>query len=202
VFSYPGHLRLGGTVISIIVRNASPDEVVVTLIDPLPGAVLSTVLPTFTWSSPFPEVTLSVYEKLPSHMSANEAVSGIPHLVMPLSGPSTFTYPPTASRHLEMGKTYAWQVTTTVRTNRGNVERPSEVRVFRILPPSQVLRDLEDLLNGLGGAGLGTLSTLLGMGWVPKGDITLDGKTLSPEEVAKLLKDLASKNIPVKVRVE
>jgi hypothetical protein len=202
VYTSPGHARLGGTVIQIVIRNSSPDEVVVTLIDPLPGAVLSTILPTFSWSSPYPNVTLSVYEKLPSMHSPQEAVTGVPHLVMPLTGASTFTYPPTAARHLEMGKTYVWQVTTKVRTNRGDVDRPSEVRAFRILPPSQTLQELEDLLNGLGGAELGTLSTLLGMGWIPQGDITLDGKTLSVEDVAKLLKDLAAKKTPVKARVE
>ena len=196
------NVLLGSVVKQINIRNSSPNEVVVTLIDPLPGAVIPTVLPTFTWSSPYPDVTLRVYEKLPIHHSPEEAITGIPFLIQPLSGLSTFTYPASASRHLEIGKTYVWYVTTRVKTNRGTVDRASEIRVFRLFPPNQTLADLLELMNSLGGDGLGTITTLLNMGWVPNGDITLDGITLSGPDVVKLLKQLAAQNTSIAVRVE
>jgi hypothetical protein len=43
----------------ISIRNASPDEVVITLLDPQPGAVISSIAPTFSWSSPNPKVKTS-----------------------------------------------------------------------------------------------------------------------------------------------
>ncbi|MBI3005117.1 MAG: hypothetical protein HYY49_06825, partial [Ignavibacteriales bacterium] len=135
---------------TITIRNASPEEVVVTLLDPQPGAIIATVLPTFSWSSPNPKVKLWVYEKLPVHQSAQEAVTGIPYLNTELVGANTFTYPADAPRRLEQNKTYVWFVETEVSTNRGTVRRRSELNIFRIQTSNPQQQAVEQFLNSLG----------------------------------------------------
>ena len=202
--AYPknSNTLIGSATKEINIRNASPDEVVVSLIDPQPGAVLSTLIPTFSWSSPNADVTLLVYEKLPIHRTPQEATTGIPHLKIDLAGVSTYTYPVTGARRLENGKTYVWLVRTKVKTNRGAVERDSELRVFRLQMGDERVQQLERFLNALGGNAAGTLSTLENMGWIPRGDITLDGKRLTKEELNRLLTDLGARNVQLQVRVE
>ncbi len=186
----------------INVRNASPEEVVVSLIDPQPGAVVATLLPTFSWSSPNSDVTLMVYEKLPVQRTPQEATAGIPHLNVDLSGVSTYTYPLSGARRLENGKTYVWFVRTKVKTNRGAVNRDSDLRVFRVQMGDERAQQLEQFLNTLGGNAAGTLATLESMGWIPRGEMTLDGKRLTMEDLNKLLNELNAKNVQLQVRVE
>ncbi len=186
----------------INIRNASPDEVVVSLIDPQPGAIVATLLPTFSWSSPNPDVTLMVYEKLPVQRTPQEATTGIPHLSVDLNGVSTYTYPLSGARRLENGKTYVWFVRTKVKTNRGTVNRDSELRVFRVQMGDERVQQLEQFLNTLGGNAAGTLATLESMGWIPRGEMTLDGKRLTMEDLNKLLNELTAKNVQFQVRVE
>ncbi|MBI4428679.1 MAG: hypothetical protein HY562_06135 [Ignavibacteriales bacterium] len=196
--SFPG----SRTIKTITIRNASPDEVIVTLLDPQPGAIVATILPTFSWSSPNPKVKLSVYEKLPVHQSAQEAVTGIPYLNVDLVGLSTYTYPADAPRRLEQNKTYVWFVETEVSTNRGTVRRRSELNVFRIQTSNPQQQAVEQLLNSLGSSAAGTFATLQNIGWSPSGDLTLDGKRLTREELANLITRLTGQNIEFHLRVE
>jgi len=187
---------------TITIRNASPDEVIVTLLDPQPGAIIGTILPTFSWSSPNPKVKLSVYEKLPVHQSAQEAVTGIPYLNTELNGASTFTYPADAPRRLEQNKTYVWFVETEVTTNRGTVRRRSELNVFRIQTSNPQQQAVEQLFNSLGSAASGTFATLQNIGWSPTGDLTLDGRRVTREDLANLITKLQGSNIQFQLRVE
>ncbi|MEK6565572.1 MAG: hypothetical protein AABZ41_02580 [Bacteroidota bacterium] len=199
--------RSGTTVLgrirkTIRIRNASPDEVVVTLLDPQPGAVISSIAPTFSWSSPNPKIKLSVYEKLPVHQTPQEATTGIPYLAVELNGLSTLTYPANAPRRLEQNRTYVWFVETEVTTNRGPVRRRSELNVFRIQLSNPQQQAVEQLFNGLGSSAQGTYATLQGIGWLPSGEISLDGKRLTRDELAGLITKTAGQSIQFKVRVE
>ncbi|MBM4167827.1 MAG: hypothetical protein FJ215_01515 [Ignavibacteria bacterium] len=189
--------RVGGTTRSVNIQNAATSEVQVTLIDPLPGAAVSTPFPTFSWTSDKPQVTLYVYEKLRANQSPEEAITGVPHLTSQLTNQTTLTYPPMASRRLEPGKSYFWYVETAVSTNRGVEKRQSEIRLFRIVLDNAFALLVDQALNSLGGQAAGTMATLSQMGWVPKGNPTVDGRTISREELRALLNALRNYTIRV-----
>ena len=193
---------LGSAQKTINVQNASSSEVQVTLIDPPAGGVLATAFPTFSWTSEKPEVTLFVYEKLPIHRSPEEAITGIPYLKQQISGSQVFTYPPDAARRLQDGKTYYWFVETSVTTNRGVEKRQSEIRMFRVRLDNTLAQTIEQLLNQMGGGASGTIGTLVQMGWNPSPPVTLDGRTLSREELIALFQKLATEGIKVQLHVE
>jgi hypothetical protein len=174
--------------------------VVVTLVSPEHGSSVPTPFPTFTWTSQKPKVTLYVYEKLPVHRSAEEAVTGIPYLKLELNGISTFTYPADAARRLEVGKTYLWFVETEVVTTRGNLSRRSEVRLFRVQAGGGD-NALTRLLSTLPGDVAGQLQQLIQDGWIPSG-VTLDGRPLNQGELTALFQQLARNNTEVNFRVE
>jgi hypothetical protein len=193
---------VGKTQKVITVRNASPEEVQVNLIDPQPGATIASTLPTFSWNSPNPKVTLYVYEKLPVHQSPQEAITGIPYLKQDVEGRQTLTYPTDAQRRLEQNKTYVWYVETAVTTNRQTIQKRSEVRLFRIQTENQQSQVIQELMNNLGGAVSGTFSTLQSIGWQPTGRMTLDGKPLTLDDLKALITKLAAQNTQVTVRIE
>ncbi len=186
----------------IAVRNASPDEVQVNLIDPQPGAVVSTTFPTFSWSSSSTDVTLYVYEMLPIYQSLQDALTGIPCLQQEVTGTQTFTYPATAARRLEQNKSYVWFVQAAVTTNRQTVQRQSELRLFRIQLSNQADQDISNIMNNFGSSAAGTFATLQSMGWIPSGTMTLDGKPLTLDELKALVAQLTANNVQVTVRVE
>lgn len=200
VFLASNNLSLGRTQYDLIVRNASAEEVLITLIDPQPGEVIHTTSPQFTWRADR-ECEVHIYERLPMMRSAQDAVSGVPHAVINAGSSQTTSYS-TAGRRLEYGKTYVWFVRTTVRTNRGDEFRDSEIRSFRILAAGQDMGALRDALDVSDEALAGTLSTLESIGWNPNGDITLDGKPISREEAKAVLRAVAAKKKPISVRVE
>ena len=193
--------KLGAVRKVITVRNASEQEVVITLVSPEQGAAVSTPFPTFSWSSEKPEVVLFVYEKLPIHRSPEEAVTGIPYLKRALSGLSTFTYPADADRRLEIGKAYYWFVETKVLTSRGNLSRRSEIRLLRVLPGGGASNPLLLALSTMGGDIATQLGNLIQDGWQPS-RATIDGSPASVADVNTLLQRLARENVQVKVSIE
>ena len=192
---------LGSTQKIITVRNASPDEVQITLIDPQPGQVVPTSFPTFSWATSNSNVTLFVYEMRPSYGSLQDAITGVPYLQQDISGSQTFTYS-TNARHLDAGKSYVWFVQAAVVTNRQTVQRQSEIRLFRVQSDNNSGQDVSNLLNGIGGSAAGTFATLQNMGWVPAGTMTLDGKPLSLDDLKALVAKLTAQNVQITVRVE
>ncbi|MBF8248822.1 MAG: hypothetical protein HW374_1622, partial [Bacteroidetes bacterium] len=107
-----------------------------------------------------------------------------------------------APRRLEQNRTYVWFVETEVTTNRGPVRRRSELNVFRIQLSNPQQQAVEQLFNGLGSAAQGTYATLQGIGWLPSGEISLDGKRMTRDELAGLITKTAGQSIQFKVRVE
>ncbi|HLF19519.1 MAG TPA: hypothetical protein VI704_01900, partial [Bacteroidota bacterium] len=142
------------------------------------------------------------YEKLPVHQSPQEAVTGIPYLNVDLVGANTYTYPADAPRRLEQNKTYVWFVETEVSTNRGTVRRRSEVNVFRIQTANPQQQAVEQFFNSLGNVAAGTFATLQGIGWTPSGDLTLDGRRLTREDLNNLITRLTGQNVEFQLRVE
>jgi hypothetical protein len=191
-----------GTQKTITIRNASPDEVQVNLIDPQPGAVVSTTLPTFSWSSANSNVTLYVFEMLRVYQSIEEAITGIPYLKQDISGAQSFAYPANALRLLEQNKSYVWFVEASVTTNRQTIQRRSEIRLFRIQSDNRANQEISDMMNNFGNTVAGTFSTLQSIGWIPNGTITLDGKPLTLDELKALVAKLTAQNVQVTVRVE
>lgn len=201
-YSSTSNPPIGRVARTIEIKNASVSEVQVTLIEPQEGAVIPTTLPAFSWNSEKPNVTLYIYEKLPIHQSPQEAITGIPHLKIDLTGMSTFVYPPDAPRRLEPNKGYYWYVETSVSTNRGIEKRQSEIRFFRIKLENQWERALEQVFANMGGNAAGTFATMQNIGWLPTGQVLLDGRTLTREEFIALISSLVQSNTPVTVRVE
>lgn len=204
-----GGAQVGRASKAIEIRNASVSEVQVTLIDPPQGASLQTTLPTFSWNSEKPNVTLYIYEKLPIHRSPEEAVTGIPHLKVDLSGVSTFTYPSNAPRRLEENKGYYWYVETSVSTNRGIEKRQSEIRFFRIVPASAgtdaasnpfvtLLQRLSENDENLRSA----LNRLIVAEWQPTGTVLVDGRRISQDEFVQLVNRLVQSGIRIQVKTE
>ncbi len=192
--------QLGRAQYDLIVRNASPDEVIVALLDPQPGEVIHTTNPTFTWRADR-ECEVHIYERLPMQRSLQDAIAGVPHAIIKAGNAQTVSYA-LAGRRLEYGKTYVWFVRTIVRTNRGDETRDSELRSFRILPAGQSIDALREVLTADDGVISGTLATLESMGWELNGEITLDGKPISQDEAKALLRRLASQKVKIAVRVE
>lgn len=197
-----GGNRLGFQTQTVEVKNASAGEVSITLVEPQDGAVLGTVLPTFSWTAEKPTARLKVYEKLPQHQSPQDAVSGLPHLDTEVTG-STFVYPLTG-RKLEPGKSYYWFIESIVSTNRGDQTKQSEIRMFRIqsTDASVVLRMLARLLSTYGGDLASALSSIENMGIQLTGEMTKDGTRITREEVAQLFDQFLRTNTQLQVRVE
>ena len=193
---------LGSQTKTVEVKNSSAAEVAVTLLDPMDGSVISTVLPTFSWTAEKTTARIRIFEKLPQYQSAQDAISGIPHLVQLVNG-STLTYPPDA-RKLEPGKTYYWFVETDVTTNRGIQVKQSEIRMFRVMSGNFaiILQMLERLFSSYGGYLSAMVTTMQEMGLEFTGDITKDGTRISREELAQLFNQFITNSTKIAARVE
>jgi hypothetical protein len=199
-----GITPLGTKTIYITIRNASPDEVQVTLESPQDQEVIATTFPTFNWSAENPDspAKISVYEMLAIHRSPQEATNGVPHLIAEVKGTNSFTYPTNAPRRLEQGKRYVWFVTKHVKTNRGNVKRESPIYRFRIATDDPLTRALEQFTSIVGGDLQATFQQLQAMGWTPTGQIILDGRSITGEEFKLLVERLVRENKVVTIKIE
>lgn len=193
--------EIGGIEKTISIRNASENEVGITLVSPEQGAIVPTPFPTFSWSSEKPNVILYVYEKLPIHRSPEEAVTGIPYLKRELKGLTTFTYPADAERRLEIGKSYYWFLEMEVFTSRGTLKRSSEIRLFRVLPGGSRANALLLALSTMGGDVATQLANLIRDDWQPTA-ATIDGNSANAADVNALLQRLVRENADVKVSIE
>jgi hypothetical protein len=194
--------RLGGGSRTVQVRNSSAGDVNITLLEPQDGASVNSLLPTFSWTTEKPRARLKVYEKLPHHQSAQEAVTGIPHLSVNVET-NVFNYPPDA-RKLETGKTYYWFVEALVSTNRGDEVKQSEIRAFRIQSANMTALSLllERLLSTYGADLAPVLVSMQSMGLQLTGDVTLDGGRVTREELARLFDSFVTNQTKLSVRIE
>ena len=167
--------------------------------DPKDGEFFSNLVPTFSWTTGAPNVTVRVFEALPTHRSKQDALTGgNPNLVRDLTGITSLTYPADAERQLQQDKAYVWQVDAKVITNRGEIKRSSIPFVFRITD-DKVGQMLDNFLNAFSGSASATYSTLRAnpsnwVYWSAYGQITLDGSTITETDLQSLLNDLASRS--------
>lgn len=110
----------GGTILGEycqeeIIRPFSPTE----LASPMNAADISTKFPILTWKPPFPadrdaiQYSLRLVPKLPKQKPIEAIEKNAPLLIRTIIGSTFLPYPADATG-LETGKTYAWQIATTV----------------------------------------------------------------------------------------
>ncbi|MCI0706436.1 MAG: DUF928 domain-containing protein [Ignavibacteriae bacterium] len=192
----------GRNSITVKVRNSSAGDVALTLLEPQDAASLTSLLPTFSWSSDKQRNRLKVFEKLPHHQSPNEAVTGIAHLSEEVNG-TVLTYPPNA-RKLEVGKTYYWFVESLVSTNRGDEAKRSEIRTFRIQSANMTALSLliEQLFSTYGADLAPVLVSMQSMGLQLSGEVTLDGGRMTRDDLARLFDSFVQNQTKLSVRIE
>jgi hypothetical protein len=199
---------LGQDAKTITVSFSTPDEVFVEINDPKNGSFFNNLAPTFSWTTGESNVTVSVYEALPTQRSPQDALSGgNPCLVRNIQGQTSLTFPSDAQRQLSQNKSYVLQIQAIVSTNRGNVMQSSLPVVFR-LSDDKVGQMLDNFLNAFSGSASATYSTLRAdpnnwIAWSPYGSITFDGNTLTETDLQSLINDLASRpDLKIQLGVE
>ena len=193
---------------TITVSFSTADEVFVEINDPKNGSFFNNLAPTFSWTTGESNVTISVYEALPTQRSPQDALAGgNPCLVRNVQGQTSLTYPSDAQRQLAQNKSYVLQVQAIVSTNRGNVKQSSLPIVFRI-SDDKIGQTLDNFLNAFSGSASATYSTLRAdpnnwIVWPPYGNITLDGSTLTETDLQSLVNDLTSRSdLKVQLSIE
>jgi len=175
-----------GTTFQIIISNPST----VQLLSPMEGDSFVNPFPLFQWQYDGPSSRISVFEKLPGQASLEEAASGIPHLTATVQGTS-FQYPSSGSRILELGKTYAWFVEGLTGATGGTVALKSELRSFTVSGNggsslSSLLDELERALPQY----QSLFDQIRAQGLTPSGTIRLNGSAISTAELMNLLNKL------------
>ncbi len=185
---------------SIIVTNPSRIELAL----PMDQGSVSTLFPHFQWMANVDTVVLSVYEKLPSQVSPEDVVSGVPYLrvTVPNStspAPGSFNYPPSGPgvRPLQDGRTYYWYVQTPGSASRGSGLR-SDIWSFTIgsvnspAPGGTQGGDINSVATAalksfLTGTPYSYLVSQIGM---LTGQATYDGNEISTDELIDILKNM------------
>jgi len=199
---------LGQDAKTVTVSFSTADEVFVEINDPKNGSFFNNLAPTFSWTTGESNVTISVYEALPTQRSPQDALAGgNPCLVRNVQGQTSLTYPSDAQRQLAQNKSYVLQVQAIVSTNRGNVMQSSLPIVFRI-SDDKIGQTLDNFLNAFSGSASATYSTLRAdpnnwIVWPPYGNITLDGSTLTETDLQSLVNDPTSRSdLKVQLSIE
>jgi hypothetical protein len=165
----------------------------VDLLSPFDGERVVTRFPLFQWRSDTRRVNLKVFEIPQGARSREEAITGIPHLEMPVSDINQFFYPQSGAgvRALEPGKSYVWFVEGLYRTS-ANVEEGilSELFEFTIVDPaefssSDYFRMQLERLFGSEYADI--LRRLEQEGFEFTGDIFLDGAPINTAEFSLIV---------------
>jgi hypothetical protein len=185
---------------SIIVTNPSRIELAL----PMDQGNVSTLFPHFQWMANVDTVVLSVYEKLPSQVSPEDVVSGVPYLrvTVPNStspAPGSFNYPPSGPgvRPLQNGRTYYWYVQVPGSVSRGSGLR-SDIWSFTIGSMgsaaqsgtqggninSEATAALKSFLSGTPYSYLASRISML------TGQATYDGNEISTDELIDILKNM------------
>ncbi len=181
---------------TIVVTNPSQIDLAL----PIDQGNITTLFPHFQWSSNVDTVVLSVYEKLPSQMSPEDVVSGVPFLrvTVPNSSspsPGSFNYPPSGPgvRLLQNSKTYYWYVEIPSSATRGSGIR-SDIWSFTIggQDTSMAGGDINDqatiaLKSFLSGTDYRDLVAKIEM---LTGQATYDGSTISTQELIDILQNI------------
>jgi len=159
------------------------------LLSPADGDQYVNEFPLFQWQFDGTQSTISIFEKLPSQSSLEEAASGVPQLSATVATTS-FQYPGAGARKLQSGGTYVWFVEGLVGTAGGTpIVYKSALRSFKVttgapLSPSNVLDELERVLGPNRKA---LFDQIRAEALSPTGVIRVGGSTISNVDLVKLL---------------
>jgi hypothetical protein len=148
--------------------------------------------PLFQWNFDGKGSRLSVYEKLPTHSSLEEATSGIPQLVTELSSTS-YLYPGAGVRPLEPGKTYVWFVEGLYGTSGGAGSTiRSKLRSFTIATGSDpsLVTILDELERALGSKYKPLFDQIRNNGQAPTGVIKLNGVPMNTVDLLRYVNQI------------
>jgi hypothetical protein len=170
---------------SIYLTNPSSIE----LLSPVDGDQYVNEFPLFQWQFDGSQSTISIFEKLPSQSTLEEAASGVPQLTATVSTTS-FQYPSAGVRKLEPGGTYVWFVEGLVGTAGGSpIVYKSAIRSFRVTTggPLTLANMLDELERVLGPSRVGVFDQIRSEGLSPTGVIRIGGTTITNLDFVKLL---------------
>ncbi len=185
---------------NIIVTNPSRIELAL----PMDQGSVSTLFPHFQWMANVDTVVLSVYEKLPSQVSPEDVVSGVPYLRMTVPNstspvPGSFNYPPYGPgvRPLKNGRTYYWYVQIPGSASRGSGLR-SDIWSFTIgsMDSAELGGTQGGNINSMATAALKSFLTgtpysyLVSQISMLTGQATYDGNEISIDELIDILKNM------------
>jgi len=146
--------------------------------------------PLFQWTFDGPQSRISIFEALPNQASLEEATNGVPHVKTEVAGTS-FLYPSAGVRPLEPGKTYVWFVEGLVGSTGGpGSSIKSKLRSFTVAAggTNVALQSLlDDLEKALGPAHKATFDRIREGLLSPTGQLTLDGKSITVNELIELI---------------
>ena len=171
---------------SFVLTNPSRVE----LVFPLHGDRGVGEFPLFQWTFDGPRSRISIYESLPNQASLEEATSGVPHVASEVNGTS-FLYPSAGVRPLEPGKTYVWFVEGlfgSTGSPGGSIK--SNLRSFTVAAggTNAALESLlADLEKALGPSHKATFDRIRANLLSPTGQLTLDGKSITVNELVELI---------------
>ncbi len=158
----------------------------------------SSLLPQFQWESRAGRFSFRLCPVLPGDASGEEAMENQPvyedlDFSTGFTGTHSYLYPPSAEV-LDHGRSYCWQVEAIVYTSSGELRFPSEIYCFE-MEAGASLTPYDDLLHAL----LlllppGMLDDVLAklQGFQSTGEITVDGMTVSDDELPLLLETMLS----------
>jgi hypothetical protein len=177
----------GITNFSLVLSNPTTVE----LISPVDGDQFAGQFPLFQWLYDGPSSRISVYEKLPSQASLEEAASGVPHYST-ASTSNSLQYPSSGTRLLELGKTYVWFVEGLSGVTGGTtVALKSSLRSFTVA--SNGVQSMSSILDELARA-LPQYQSLFdeikAQGFTTATTLRLNGSTIPFSDLQKLVNKL------------
>jgi len=173
------------------------------LLSPQDGSTVPTVFPLFQWIYDGDSVEVSVYEFLSQQHSKEEAASGVPQLDVRSGDPNlpvgsrTFQYPTSAARPLQPGKTYVWKVRG-LTAGAGGAGNDINSEIWQFTMPSSVgdlntgQQNFISQLQLLLGGNPDILNQLMNGSLQVTGEVTIDGHSVSPADLQRILNDLAA----------
>jgi hypothetical protein len=189
--------KLGAATKTIVIPYSDVKGVFVEINDPKNGSFSNNLIPTFSWTTAAPGVTVRVFEAGISNRSPQDALTGNrPCLIREASGVTTLTYPQDAKRLLQQNKAYVLQIQANVLTNRGESGNFSRPVVFRITD-DKIGAIVENFLNTRSGEASSAFSALRAepnnwVAWPDYGNITYDDNILTGTDLQNLLNEINS----------
>jgi len=167
---------------------------------PLNGDQLATSFPLFQWRYEG-DARLSVFEKLDSQGSLEEAASGVA-LLTAVSATQSYQYPSAGVRPLLPGKTYVWYVEGLAATSGGtDLVQRSALRWFSVASEggtgatglgTSASSLLDDLERALGPKYRPLFDQIRAQGLLPESVFRLNGNVITGTERRKLLERFGS----------